>query len=114
IAVSVAVAFAEAPHEARESVTRRRRPWPTANILEAQAAFASGIRQGLDATMVAETVPVKRHRSDAGRLGPLGEQLAHRRRGGQVPAVLELGIHRAGGSERPPLKIVDDLGINMV
>ena len=56
--------------------------------LELQAAFAGGVGQRLDAAVIDVAAAVEHHLRDAGLLGALGDQLADRRGGRLVGAVL--------------------------
>src|SRR5579862_4102846 len=98
---------------------RRRSPWVRAisSLSEFEAALAGGVGQGLDPAVIEIGAAVEDHPLDAGCLGALGDQLADRAGGGGVGAGfqrgLEAGIEAGGRGQRPPGRIVDDLGVDV-
>src|SRR5690348_10431617 len=59
---------------------------------ETQTAFTGGVGEGLDAAMITIVAAIERDRSDATRLGQLGELHAHRLGSLDVAAVLRADV----------------------
>jgi len=82
-----------------------------------KAGFASRIRQGRNAAVVAETVPVKNYRRNVGRESALTDQTTDSFRT-RLVAAIDIGAKflrtEAGRrDERVPRLVVDDLRINV-
>src|SRR5579862_3285742 len=85
--------------------------------LEVQSCLSGRIRQRLDAAMVLVAAPVEHNLLDTCGASPLGDNFANHFCGGHVAASLgqsaRLLVERAGGNQRAPTLIVDDLRVNM-
>src|SRR2546426_9697172 len=86
--------------------------------LKSQSASAGRVGKRLHPPMVPVASAVEHHPVDPAGLGLLGEELADRRRRGNVAAGRVLGPEclaaAVGGEERPPRVVVDELRIDMV
>src|SRR5215204_5798608 len=79
---------------------------------EVQAVLAGRVGERRDAAVVLVAAPVEDDRADAGRLGPLGHQLADPLGGGGLVAV-HLQAVRGGRGQRDAADVVDDLGVHV-
>src|SRR5437867_6868 len=86
-------------------------------LLECQSALASAVGKRLYAPVIEITAAIENHRLDSGRLRSFGHQepdlLGRFLVGPGLELFLELGIKGGSGGERHPLRIVDDLGIDV-
>src|SRR4051812_30676497 len=89
-----------------------------ARCLEAQPAFASGISQRLDATVVQILPTIENHFLDAILDGALGQQLAHGLRRVHVrtglAAIPQRLLQRRSRRQRLALQVVDDLRVDVL
>src|SRR5215813_12049789 len=85
-------------------------------LLEAQSAFARGVRERLDTAVIEIAAAVEHDFLDTLLHRALREQLAHGLGGVDVGAgpLAHLLFHRRGGGERLALQVVDDLRIDVL
>src|SRR5262249_25387193 len=91
--------------------------WPQLLCSKLESAFARGIRQRLDPTVVEIAAAIEHDLLDAFRRGAFGEPLAHRLRrldiGAGLEAVAHLLLHGGCGRQRAAVRVVDHLRIDM-